>query len=183
MVNRRKNQLADMQPLRVRALAEAQALHRHHGGRRQQHGPEVLAFIRENGGTGPESWCGDFVAHCYRKVAGARWSSAAGLPSGSLGFLTGMRMSQVRDLLPGMIVCYTFDHTGIFVEYLKLMGTQYVPCLPSQATHIKTIEGNTGRSGAVSATAEQAATASTKRSAPSGLSPVAWKSRDRGVTT
>jgi hypothetical protein len=149
MVNRRKNQLADMQPLRVRALAEAHKLvgSMEQGGNNM--GAAVLALIRENGGTGPESWCGDFVAHCYRK-AGSKVVQRGWAAVRFLGFLTGMRIRSVRDLLPGMIVTYTFDHTGIFVEYVKLMGNQWVKCLPSQATHIKTIEGNTGRSGAVS---------------------------------
>src|SRR6185369_1332451 len=29
-------------------------------------GAKVTEIVRANGGTGPEPWCGDFVAYCYR---------------------------------------------------------------------------------------------------------------------
>jgi hypothetical protein len=112
-------------------------------------GREVLKFIRENGGTGPESWCGDFMAHCYR-VAGSKVVQRGWAAVRFLGFLTGMKVVSVRKLKPGMIVCYIFDHTGMFLEYLRWNGSSYVPCSATSATHIKTIEGNTGRVGAVS---------------------------------
>lgn len=149
MVALRKKQLAAQQPLRLKALAEARRMVgvMEVGGNNM--GTQVLRFIRANGGTGPESWCGDFVAWCYRaggsKVVQRGWAAVR-----FLGFLTGMRVVSVRKLLPGMIVTFVFDHTGLFVAYLRLQGTRFVECSAAQATHIKTIEGNTGRTGAVS---------------------------------
>jgi hypothetical protein len=145
-VGLRRKQLAAIKPLRLRALAEARRLVgiMETGGNNM--GKEVLRFIRENGGTGPESWCGDFLAYVYHhagsKVVQRGWAAVR-----FLGFLTGMRIRSVRSLLPGMIVAYTFDHCGLFVEYLRLVGGQWRSCTASQATHIKAIEGNTGRVG------------------------------------
>jgi hypothetical protein len=135
-VSHRRKQLAASTPLRLRALAAG--LHlvgvMEVGGNNM--GTEVLKLIRENGGGGPESWCGDFVAHCYRtagsKVVQRGWAAVR-----FLGFLTGMKIVSYADALPGDIVCYTFDHTGILKQ--KLGGGM-----------IETVEGNTGRVGAVS---------------------------------
>jgi hypothetical protein len=149
IVNLRKKQLAAHKPLRLRALAEARHLVgiMETGGNNM--GREVLRFIRENGGTGPESWCGDFLAYVYRH-AGSKAVQRGWAAVRFLGFMAGMRVRSVRSLLPGMIVAYTFDHCGLFVEYLRLVGTEWRSCTASQATHIRTIEGNTGRIGAVS---------------------------------
>lgn len=126
-------------PMRIRALAEMEKLVgiMEVGGNNM--GRRVMAIIRANGGTGPESWCGDTVAFAYRaagsKVVQRGWAAVR-----FLGFMTGMRVVSYADALPGDIVCYTFDHTGI---------------LKSKLGHgeIETIEGNTGSSGAVSESA------------------------------
>jgi hypothetical protein len=135
-VSHRRKQLAAREPLRLRALKEAVRLVgvMEVGGNNQ--GREVLRLIRENGGTGPESWCGDFVAHCFR-VAGSKVVQRGWAAVRFLGFLTGMKIVSYADALPGDIVCYTFDHTGILKR--KIGGGM-----------IETVEGNTGRSGAVS---------------------------------
>jgi hypothetical protein len=135
-VAHRRKQLAAAQPLRLRALAEAERLVgiMEVGGNNM--GQAVLSLIRENGGTGPESWCGDFDAHCYRhagsKVVQRGWAAVR-----FLGFLTGMKIVSARDALPGDIVCFTFDHTGLLRRKIS-------------AGVIETVEGNTGRAGAVS---------------------------------
>lgn len=130
-------------PLRLRALKVARA-HlgiREEGGNNQ--GADVMAIIRENGGTGPEAWCGDFVAHCYRIAgsasvtrlwAGVRW----------LGRVVGTRaLRSVRRALAGDIVCFRWptggDHTGILVGYCDVDGN---PVRPADATHVHTIDGN-----------------------------------------
>lgn len=146
MVSLRRRQIAADQPMRLRALAEARKLVgiMEVGGNNM--GQSVLEIIRANGGTGPEAWCGDTVAWIYRK-AGSKVVQRAWAAVRWLGFLTGMKVVGVRQMLPGNIVCYTFDHTGVFVDYCNSVGT---PMPASQATHIKAIEGNTGRAGAVS---------------------------------
>lgn len=116
--------------LRERALkiARSQVGVMEHGGNNM--GARVFTYIRENGGFGPEPWCGDFQAFCYRhagsKSVDRRWASA--------WFLEGRKISNPQ---PGDIVDYTFQHTGM-VE--KVLGDG----------RIQTIEGNTGASGAVS---------------------------------
>lgn len=148
MVALRRKQLADERPLRLRALAEAHKLLAlgimEVGGNNM--GKAVLEIIRANGGTGPESWCGDLVAFVYRK-AGSKVVQRGWAAVRFLGFLTGMKVVGVRSMLPGYILCYVFDHTGIFVGYCDAEGRE-MPA--STATHVKAIEGNTGRAGAVS---------------------------------
>jgi hypothetical protein len=130
--------------LRRRAFAEAKKLvgTMEVGGNNR--GKTVLEIIRANGGKGPEAWCGDFVAFCYRK-AGSKsvnrnWAGVAlYLP------MTGL--SRTRTPQKGDLVRYTFSHIGIVNHFCDAHGNE----LPqSRATHVKTIEGNTGRSGAVS---------------------------------
>ena len=117
------------------------------------HGREVERIIRANGGTPGEAWCGDFVAYAYKRAgsksvtrawAGVRW----------LGRLKGMQtLNSVRVAKPGDILVYDFpggapeDHTGLFVGFTNKDGRRRAP---SKATHIRAIEGNTGRDGAVS---------------------------------
>lgn len=135
-VAHRRKQLAAARPLRVRALAQAEKLVgiMEVGGNNM--GRQVLEIIRANGGTSPESWCGDFVAWAYRhtgsKVVQRGWAAVR-----FLGFLTGMRIVSYDQAQPGDIVCFTFDHTGLLRRKLG-------------AGQIETVEGNTGRSGAVS---------------------------------
>lgn len=115
-----------------------------HGGNNA--GSEVSKIIKENGGTGPEPWCGDFVAHCYRTggshAVTRQWASVS-----NLGFLGGMRKLGVMDMQLGDIICYKFDHTGLFGFYCDAEGN---PIDKNKATHVRTREGNTGASGAVS---------------------------------
>lgn len=121
-------------PLRSRALKVAQSLIgvMEHGGNNR--GETVSKIIRENGGGGPEPWCGDFVAYCYRHAGSKRvqraWASVAAL-RGLLG------INAAGKPQPGDLVRFTFDHVGLFE---KDLGNGY----------IQTIEGNTGASGAVS---------------------------------
>lgn len=143
-VARRQKQIAAKTPLRVRAWQHAGELVgvMEQGGNNQ--GAKVTAIIRANGGTGPEPWCGDFVAYCYR-LAGSLVVQRGWAAVRLLGFLTGMKVTA--DPLEGDIVAYTFDHTGLFGHWCDSAGRK-VP--KAQATHILTREGNTGASGAVS---------------------------------
>lgn len=133
---RRDQQIAARTPLREKALAEALKLVgiMEQGGNNQ--GAGVLEIIRANGGTGPEPWCGDTVAWAYRH-AGSKVVQRAWAAVRFLGFLTGM--SLVKDPKPGDIVCFSFDHTGIFCKWID-----------RSAGIFETVEGNTGRIGAVS---------------------------------
>jgi hypothetical protein len=122
-------------PLRLKAFAYAEdALGiREVGGNNR--GPEVEAIIRSNGGVPGEPWCGDFVAYCYLK-AGAKsvvraWAAVRYLAK----LLAGV--SRPRR---GHVVIFSFDHTGMFDRWAPEYG----------AGKFLTIEGNTGKDGAVS---------------------------------
>ncbi len=121
-------------PLRKRAYWEAEKLIgvMEHGGNNQ--GGAVTEIIRANAGTGPEPWCGDFVAYCYRKAGSKRVTRAWAAVSLLRGVLGIRATSHPRA---GDLVRFTFDHVGIFAHD-NGNGT------------ITTIEGNTGASGAVS---------------------------------
>jgi hypothetical protein len=121
-------------PLRLKALDNALALVgvMESGGNNM--GPKVTEIIRANGGTGPEPWCGDFVAFVYRN-AGSKAVTRSWAAVRLLAGLAGLKV--VSDPRPGDLVTFTFDHVGIF-EKDNGDGT------------ITTVEGNTGASGAVS---------------------------------
>lgn len=120
-------------PMRLRALRVAETLVgvMEVGGNNR--GPMVMRIIRANGGVGPEPWCGDFVAYCYRQ-AGSKAVTRSWASVRLLGGVLGVK--RVRKPLAGDLVRFTFDHVGIFVK--------------DQGAFIETIEGNTGASGAVS---------------------------------
>jgi hypothetical protein len=134
MIRKRRLQLADTLPLREKAYEVACTLIgvMEQGGNNA--GPMVSTIIRENGGGGPEPWCGDTMAYCYRhagsKAVQRLWASVY-----YLGRIAGLH--RTSDPLTGDLVRYTFDHVGMFVKDNR-NGT------------IETIEGNTGSSGAVS---------------------------------
>lgn len=133
-------------PMRLRAWAEAEKLVGTMESGGNNSGPKVLEIIRANGGVGPEPWCGDFVAWCYRR-AGSKAVTRAWAAVRFLGYVTGMRPHPARRMLRGDIVVFTFDHTGLFGEYRDAAGRR---CDGKNAAYILTIEGNTGRVGAVS---------------------------------
>lgn len=126
---------ADRQ-LRIKALDQAKLTLAEHvfetGGNNR--GPKVEQIIRYAQGDIGEPWCVDFVIDCY---------GHAGSTAVSPGFPRAVRLMKTPGTrivtlpLPGDIVRYTFDHTGIF-EKDNGDGT------------ITTIEGNTGANGAVS---------------------------------
>ena len=130
--------------LRERALTEARSLLGlvEQGGNNT--GPGVLAIIRANGGTGPEPWCGDFVAFCYRK-AGSKCVTRLWAAVRYLGRIAGMGIRLIPR--PGDIVVFVFEHTGLVLYFCDAHGNR-VP--RRKATHVKTIEGNTGTGNAES---------------------------------
>lgn len=98
-------------------------------------GTEVTQIIRANAGTGPEPWCGDFVAFCYR-IAG---SDQVTRSWAAVRLLRGGKRVRRSKVVRGDIVKYNFDHTGLFVRWLDEGRTKF-----------EAIEGNTGATGAVS---------------------------------
>lgn len=128
---RRRKQHKTGGPLRLRALHVAETLIgvMEHGGNNM--GATVSKIIRENGGVGPEPWCGDFVAFCYRHAGSTTVNRMWAVALAIAGRI------PVRTPQAGDVVQYSFGHTGLFVRNLG-------------GGMIETIEGNTGASGAVS---------------------------------
>lgn len=110
-------------------------------------GAEVERIIATGGGRRGDPWCGWFDAACY-KLAGSvavtwQWGAVR---------LMALAAGVVKTVTPllGDILRFTFDHTGIFVAFVRWNGAKWVRCPRAQATAVETIEGNTGATGAVS---------------------------------
>lgn len=138
MIVRRTKQLSDSRPLRLRAFDAAvkDVGVMESGGNNK--GPRVTEIIRGNGGTGPEPWCGDAVADWYRtagsKAVNRSWASVY-----YLGRIAGVVRVDKSEVKRGDIVRFIFSHTGLFDQWIDYdRGT------------FKTIEGNTGATGATS---------------------------------
>jgi hypothetical protein len=133
--------IAKNEPLRLKAYKHAVALVgvMERGGNNT--GPVVDKIIKANGGVIGEPWCGDTMAFVYR-LAGSKavtraWAAVA------LMLVVGVR--RTSKPLRGDIVRYRFDHTGMFVRWLKPGDEGY-----TRPGDFEAIEGNTGATGAVS---------------------------------
>lgn len=98
-------------------------------------GWRVTKIIRANGGIGPEPWCGDAMAYCYRlagsKIVDRRWAAVR-------LYLEIDGIKRVTAPIPGDLIRFTFDHIGGIDECEIEPGFD------------QTLEGNTGKTGAVS---------------------------------
>jgi hypothetical protein len=144
LVTKRREQLAEArkvvarhsQTLGGRAYKVAQGLVgvMEQGGNNM--GPTVSKIIRANGGTGPEPWCGDFVAYAYRLAGSKRVSR----PWAAVRLLRGLAgITATSNPRRGDLVRFTFSHVGLFDKWIDRGAGRFL-----------TIEGNTGPSGAVS---------------------------------
>ncbi|MDT7582230.1 MAG: hypothetical protein QOK35_3517 [Pseudonocardiales bacterium] len=131
--------------LRLRAYAEARRMLdldvRESGG--NNHGKVVLEIIRANGGPGPEAWCGDFMAWCYRK-SGSRAVTRNWAVVKAIGGLAGVK--RTKTPLKGNLIHWSFDHVSMFVSWCDASGREVAM---KDATHVKSIDGNTTRAGAI----------------------------------
>lgn len=125
-----------VEPLRLRAYKVAEGLigTMELGGNNR--GEKVMAIIKANGGTGPEPWCGDFQAWCYR-LAGSKAVNRSWASVYLLGRLAGV--TKVANPLRGDLVRFNFSHVGMFDSWIDRKAGRFL-----------TIEGNTGATGAVS---------------------------------
>lgn len=131
-------------PLRLKAYDEALKLVglAETGGNNR--GDRLDEVIREGGGIPGQAWCGWAMAYCYKRAGSVlvtwQWG-AVRLMAKVAGII-----ATVNPLC-GHLVRFTFDHVGMFVHWCDENGNR-VP--RRKATHIKTLEGNTGDTGAVS---------------------------------
>jgi hypothetical protein len=107
-------------------------------------GRQVEEIIREGGGIRGQAWCGWFCAAVYKRAGSKavtwRWGAVR-------LYLPGSGISRTSNPLKGNLVRFIFDHIGMFEAWCDANGRETTK---AKATHIRTIEGNTGRSGAVS---------------------------------
>lgn len=112
------------------------------GGNNQ--GVPLERYIRPNGGVGPEPWCGDFIAYCYRR-AGSRTVERLWASVYFLGIVGPVKVDNPRR---GEIVRFDFylgngrtdyTHTEMFDRWLDKSRGIFL-----------TIGGNTGKDNAVS---------------------------------
>lgn len=141
-VYRRWRKIAAL-PLRERALhyAVAQLGVLEEGGNNR--GPVVSQIIRMMGGEIGEAWCGDAVGSWYMRAGSKSVTRAwAAAHAGLWGWLSGVsRVKHLREMKPGHIVEYDWQHTGLFEKWIdRSAGTFYA------------IEGNTGSGGNTSDT-------------------------------
>lgn len=144
---KRAAKLAAATPLAEKAYREAVKLigTMETGGNNR--GKQVEAIIHYAQGQVPEPWCVDFDIWAYGH-AGSK-VIRPGYPRAVSMMVTG-GVKSTGSPKRGFPVRYTFDHTGLFVRWLRLVGGRYVSCPKALATHLETVEGNTGASGAVS---------------------------------
>jgi len=131
--------------LRLRAYHEAKRMHdldiRESGFNR---GKMVDQIIRANQGALGEAWCGDFMAWCYRK-AGSKAVNRSWAGVAAVGGLAGVK--RTKNPRKGDLVRFGFppkDHIGMFVSWCNANGS---PVAMGQASHVKSLDGNTGGSG------------------------------------
>ena len=137
MINRRKSQLEQARPIRDKAMDVAESLIgvTEQGGNNV--GPIVSKIIRAAGGVPGEPWCGDMVIYCYT-LAGSRlvqrsWAAVRYMLTGGV--------KRTTDPQRGDIVRFKFDHTGLFDYWSDADGNR---APKSQATHVASVDGNTG---------------------------------------
>lgn len=140
----RTEKIATVLTLQEKAWAEAERLVGIMESGGNNRGAAVEKIIRSGGGRAGDAWCGWFDAHCYKvagsKVVSWRWGAVR-----YLGRFTGQKFTN--DPVKGDIITFTFDHTGLFGWWSDSKGNKVSR---SKATHVYTIEGNTGATGSVS---------------------------------
>lgn len=108
-------------------------------------GTKVVRIIHDGGGKEGEAWCVWAVIAWYLEAGSkADWAITWGAVS-RLHLVDGLK----RTIYPvaGCVVRFVFSHTGLFICWCNAAGKRRPRLL---ATHIKTVEGNTGTAGAVS---------------------------------
>lgn len=103
-------------------------------------GPMVTKIIREDGGSGPEPWCGDFDAYCYRH-AGSTAPNRSWAATSLIGRSPGVKIIPKEQVRVGDILVFDFRtggpiHMGLYGE---MMPDNF---------HLRTREGNTTAAGA-----------------------------------
>jgi hypothetical protein len=135
--------------LRLRALhimldLARNGVHEVNGNNR---GPMVDQIIDYAHGDRGEPWCVDGVIWSYGH-AGSKIVRPGYTRAVSAMLVKGLHVTKRAS--PGCIVRYVFDHTGLLVGWRRLVLGKFRRCPRWLATHIETVECNTGSSGAVS---------------------------------
>jgi hypothetical protein len=140
-MNTRKLRLA---ALRIMLDLARNGVHEVNGNNR---GPMVDRIIKYAGGDLGEPWCVDGVIWSYGH-AGSTVVKPGYPRAVSLMRVKGVHVT--RKARPGCIVRFVFDHTGLLVGWRRMIAGKLRRCPRWLATHVVTVECNTGSTGAVS---------------------------------
>jgi len=113
-------------------------------------GADVDRIIDYAQGDRGEPYCVDGVIWCYGH-AGSQVVKPGYPRAVRLMLVAGVRRTSGPQT--GDIVRFTFDHTGLFGYWARLVAGRYVKCPKALATHIVTREFNTSGAGALSSDA------------------------------
>ena len=118
----------------------------------QNRGRRVDEIIDYAGGRRGEPYCVDGLIWCF-----GRSGSDAVRPGYPRAVRLMLTDGVVRTTEPqtGELVRYSFDHTGLFGYWARLVAGSYMKCPRALATHIVTREFNTSATGALSSDANE----------------------------
>jgi hypothetical protein len=106
-------------------------------------GPMVSRIIKANGGVGPEPWCGDFVAYCYR-LAGSDIVKGPQRLWAYVPWISRTAVKVTNSPSRGDLVRYDWNHDHVD-DHVELFDRWIVPGFT-----FLTIGGNTGHDPVVS---------------------------------
>jgi hypothetical protein len=106
-------------------------------------GPMVSRIIKANGGVGPEPWCGDFVAYCYR-LAGSDIVKGPQRLWAYVPWISRTAVKVTNSPSRGDLVRYDWNHDHVD-DHVELFDRWIVP-----GHTFLTIGGNTGHDPVVS---------------------------------
>lgn len=114
-------------------------------------GPRVERIIEYAGGARHEAYCVDGVIWCYGRSGSD--IVRPGHYTHAVNNMLSDGVIAIAEPQTGDLVRYTFQHTGLFGYWARLVGGRYVKCPKAAATHIVTREFNTSAAGALSSDA------------------------------
>lgn len=106
-------------------------------------GPMVDRIIKANGGLGPEPWCGDGAAYCYR-LAGSDIVKGPNRLWAYVPWMTRTAVRVVSNPVRGDLVRFDWNHDGVD-DHVGLFERWLIP-----GRRFRTIEFNTGKDPNVS---------------------------------
>jgi hypothetical protein len=106
-------------------------------------GPMVSRIIKGNGGVGPEPWCGDFAAYCYRQAGAMQVQKPNRLWAYVPWMTRTYGVAPTSSPRRGDLVRFDWNGDGVY-DHVGLFDRWVSP------VEFATVEGNTGKDPFVS---------------------------------